>query len=404
MRINPIRLPAVALPVALPVALRLKLRLASPLALLAALLVVPAVAHAQGTLSTQGFGYPTGGLSTRSLGTGGALAEIDPLSSSNPSAILNMGGSALYIQFEPEYRTVLANGASERSTIARYPLVVATIPISQTVFAGVSVSNLLDRSFQTVQPGSQLVGSTQLPYTNFFKSDGAIGDVQVALAWMPRPWLHFGVAGHVITGDNRISDSTHFVDSTVYASVVDTATFTYTGTAVSAGFEVYAGTVGVLAASYRRGGPMSVKQGATTLGEAHVPDQLALSAAFIGIRGTIISVRSAYDKWSNMNGLGTDSLPIADSWDTSLGADVLGPRFLGSNLQLRAGGRWRTLPFGLPGGGDVTEKSFSFGTGMPLARGRAALDVTAIRAFRSASTTPVLENAWTLSVGLTVRP
>ena len=32
----------------------------------AALLVLPAAAGAQGTLSTQGFGYPTGQMSTRS--------------------------------------------------------------------------------------------------------------------------------------------------------------------------------------------------------------------------------------------------------------------------------------------------------------------------------------------------
>jgi hypothetical protein len=73
-------------------------------------------------------------------------------------------------------------------------------------------------------------------------------------------------------------------------------------------------------------------------------------------------------------------------------------------LQLREGGRWRTLPFGLPGGGDVSEKSFSFGTGTLLARGRAAVDIAAIRAIRSASTSAIRENAWTLSAGLTVRP
>ena len=93
--------------------------------LAAALLGVPALAHAQGTLSTQGFGYPTGYLSTRTLGTGGALAEIDPLSATNPASILNLGGSALYIQLEPEFRTLTSGSSSERNTIARFPLAVA---------------------------------------------------------------------------------------------------------------------------------------------------------------------------------------------------------------------------------------------------------------------------------------
>jgi hypothetical protein len=370
----------------------------------AALLVLPASVHAQGTLSTQGFGYPAGYLSTRTLGTGGALAEIDPLSASNPASIVNLGGSALYIQLEPEFRTLSTSGASEKTTIARYPLAVATIPITPTVMAGISVTNLLDRSFQTVSRGSQVVSGTTLTSTNVFVSDGAVGDIRVALAWMPSSWLHLGVAGHIITGDNRLSDSTHFDDSTRYAPAVDSSTVTYVGNALSAGAEIYAGTFGVLAASYRHGGTLSLKSGESTLGKAHVPDRLALSAAYLGIRGTSIAARAAYDKWSNMRGLGSASVPITDSWDTSLGADVLGPRFLGSSLQLRAGGRWRTLPFGVPGGGDVTEKSFTFGTGSLMARGRAAIDIAGIRSTRSSSATPIRETAWTLSIGLTVRP
>jgi hypothetical protein len=369
-----------------------------------AMLGLPALAHAQGTLSTQGFGYPAGYLSTRTLGTGGALAEIDPLSASNPSSILNLGGSALYIQLDPEFRTLTSGSQSENTTIARFPLAVATIPLTSTVMAGISVTNLLDRSFKTIARGSQVVAGNTLTSTNVFSSDGAIGDIRVSLAWMPTSWLHLGAAGHLITGDNRLSDSTHFDDSTRFAPAVDSSTVTYVGNALSTGVEVYAGSAGVLAASYRRGGTLSLKNGGATLGQARVPDRLALSAAYLGIRGTSIAVRTAHDKWTNMRGLGSATLPITDSWDTSVGADVLGPRFMGSSLQLRAGGRWRTLPFGVPGGGDVTEKSFSFGTGSLLARGRTAVDIAAIHSTRSSSVTPIRETAWTLSLGLTVRP
>src|SRR6476620_9455717 len=102
----------------------------------ALVVTLPAAALAQGTLSTQGFGYPTGTLSTRSLGTGGALGEIVPLSVSNPSSILNLGGTALYFQAEPEYRKISLNGQSESSTIARYPLILGTVRVSSSVAAG----------------------------------------------------------------------------------------------------------------------------------------------------------------------------------------------------------------------------------------------------------------------------
>ncbi len=370
--------------------------------LAATLLLLPAVGHAQGSLSTQGFGYPTSGLSTRTLGTGGALGEIDPLSATNPSSILNLGGTALYLQAEPEYRTLRAAGNSERTTIARYPLVSATIPITPTFYAGLSITNLLDRSFSTTMRGTQVVGGETLTSTNSFSSDGAIGDVRVALAWAPRQWIHLGVGAHAITGDNRLASVQVFDDESRFARLSDTSTVTYVGNAFSGGVELYAGRAAVVAASYRHGGPISLKRGDVTLSEARVPDRLALSAAFLGIRGTSIAVRTAKDQWSDLRGLGSPGLRITDAWDSSVGADVLGPRFSGRSLQLRAGARWRTLPFGV-GTSDVTERSVSFGAGTLLARGRAAIDLAGIRATRDAGLTTT-ESAWTLSVGLTVRP
>jgi hypothetical protein len=378
----------------------------------AAALALPA-AGAQGTLSTQGFGYPAGQMSTRTLGTGGALSEIDPLSVTNPSTLVNLGGSALYFQAEPEYRTIRAGTRSDRSTIARYPLVAAGVPITPTLFAGVSVSNLLDRSFRTITRTAQTLGSEVVSSTNTFSSDGAIGDVRLALAWAPLPWLHVGVAGHAISGDNRLTNAQVFDDTTKYAGILDTSTVTYVGGAYSGGVELYAGRQGVFAASYRRGGSLSLKHGDTTISRARVPDRLALSAAYLGIRGTSIAVRTAKEEFTDMRGLGTASLPISNGWDTSVGADVLGPRFANRSLQLRAGARWRTLPFDVRpilasgafgASAPVREKSYSFGAGTLLSRGRAAVDVTGIRASRRSSATSVEENAWTLSVGVTVRP
>lgn len=377
------------------------------------LLAPYALAGAQGTLSTQGFGYPAGQVSTRSLGAGGALAEIDPLSVTNPSALAGLGSSALYFQAEPEYRTIRVGGASERSTIARFPLVAAGVPLTSTIFVGLSASNLLDRTFETVTRRTQSVGGTAVSSTNNFKSDGAIGDVRLALAWAPKSWLHIGLAGHAISGDNRLSSTQRFDDSTRYARIVDTSTVTYVGNALSGGVALYAGRKAVIAGSYRRGGPISVKRGDTTTGTARVPDRVALSAAYIGIRGTTIAVRTAREDWTDLAGLGSAGLPIAEGWDTSLGADVLGPRFAGRSVQLRAGARRRTLPFSvrpiIAGGGfgtaaSVKETSYSLGGGMLLGRGRAAVDVAGIRASRTSAATLARESAWTLSVGVTVRP
>ena len=368
-----------------------------------ALILLPGAAFAQGSLSTQGFGYPSGQLSTRALGTGGAVAEMDPLSATNPAVLGSLGGSILYFQAEPEFRSLHVRGATESATIARYPLIAAAFPVNQNWTIGLSASNMLDRTFETSERGTATAGDTSLAVTNSFKSDGAIGDLRLAVAWVPSRWLKLGVGAHAIVGDNRVRHTQIFDDSSRFAALVDTATIGYTGNAYSAGAELLLGSEVSVAGSYRKGGVLSLKRGDTTITKAHVPDRLAISAAYVGIRGTAISVRTAKDTWSRMAGLGSATLPITDSWDTSVGADVLGPRVANNSVNLRAGMRWRTLPFGLAAT-SVSEKTISFGAGAILGRGgRAALDIATFRSSRSA--TPTLsETAWTLSVGLTVRP
>lgn len=388
------------------------LRLA--LVALIALTALPLAAGAQGTLSTQGFGYPGGQLSARSLGTGGALGEQDPLSATNPASILNFNGSILYFQIEPEYRTLRVGDQTDRATIARFPLTTAAVPIGEKFVLGLTVSNLLDRSFITESRRSQLVGGSTVTSTNTFSSNGAIGDVRLALGWAPQSWLRLGVAGHVITGDNALRSTERFDDSVTFASIVDTATVTFAGTAYSTGVELVAPNLFSVAVSYRRGGPLSLKRADTTLRKATVPDRGAVGVAFTGIKGTTIAARAAYDRWSNMQSL-APSQPIRNSWDYSIGADVAGPTLLGAQLQLRTGLRRRMLPFGIPlapgsigtiddGSSGVKERSYSFGTGTVLARGRASVDITGIRATRSDASTAIGETAWTMSLGVSVRP
>ena len=378
----------------------MRLRLIAAAALLTA--SAPVALRAQGNLSTLGFGYPTAQLSTRALGTAGATGETDPLSATNPAALLTLGGSVLYFQAEPEYRTLHLPGGNERTTVARYPLVTAGVPLTQSLMLGVNFSNLLDRTFETVTRSTALVGGNALPVTNSFSSNGAIADIRVGLSYQTTPWLKLGAAAHAITGDNRLTFTEAFDDSTRFAKLSDTATVAYVGTAYSAGFEAIAGGQVSISGSYKRGGAMSMRRNDSTIARAHVPDKLALSVAYLGIRGSSIAVRTAKDNWSNMQDLATGALRISNGWDTSIGADILGPRFGDRTLQLRGGYRMRTLPFGLPTS-DISEKSFTAGAGTFLGRGHAALDVAVMRATRSTNTA-LSESALTLSVGITVRP
>jgi hypothetical protein len=371
-----------------------------------ALLSLPALVRAQGTLSTQGFGYPTGEMSTRALGAGGATSDFDAFSSTNPASIAASLGSMLYAQIEPEFRDLTnGSGGSQRNTIARHPLASLAVQIRPNLFGGVTVSNYLDRSFETQERRQTIVADTAIASTNTFKSDGAIGDARAGLAWTPTTWLRLGVAGHVITGSNRLRSTQAFDDSARFAAIADTTTVTYVGSALSGGVQLFAGQVAAFAVSYEKGNSMSVKHADTTIATANVPNGISMSAAFIGIKGTMLAVRTSRQTWTRMEGLGSDSLPITNSWDTSVGADVLGPR-LGSHVfQIRGGGRWRTLPFGLVNS-EIKEKTFNGGLGTLLAQGRLGVDFAAIRSIRTPvnNAVPFRESAWTMSFGVTVRP
>jgi hypothetical protein len=196
-----------------------------------------------------------------------------------------------------------------------------------------------------------------------------------------------------------------FDDSARFAAIADTTTVTYVGSALSAGVQLFAGSYAAFAVSYRKGNSMSLKHQDTTITTANVPNALSMSAAFIGIKGTMLSVRTQRNDWTRMDGLGSDTLPITNNWDTSVGADVLGPHLGSHTVQVRAGARWRTLPFGLSNS-EIKEKTYNAGLGTLLAQGRLGVDFAAIRSIRTpvSDAVPFRESAWTMSFGVTVRP
>ena len=99
-----------------------------------ALLSLPALARAQGTLSTQGFGYPTGEMSTRALGAGGATSDFDAFSSSNPASIAASLGSMLYVQMEPEYRHLTNDNGGKDNVSVVMAQVLDSFPARSGMF------------------------------------------------------------------------------------------------------------------------------------------------------------------------------------------------------------------------------------------------------------------------------
>lgn len=366
------------------------------------LLILAPALHAQGTLSTQGFGYPTGQLAARARAMGGGLAELDPLSPLNPAAIGMLGRPGVYFEYAPEWRRVSSPGGSDNSAVSRFPVVSANIAIGQRWMLGFGSSTLLDRSWET--SNDLIIGRPPdtSTATASFRVSGAMNDVRLAVAYRLHPTLLIGIGGHALTGASRTQRQLIVPDSTQFTPALERRRFGYSGTGLSVG----AGwrpipTLGV-GASLRTGGSVTASSGDTTLSTADYPSRAGVSVEFTAVRGMTLAARAGWVGWSNLESLSLTNVPVRDTWEMGLGLEGRGARVFGSDLPLRIGYSRRGLPFSLPDGSEVSENGLSAGLGVPLAGGRGMFDLTVQRLIRDASG-DAQERAWVVGFGVLLR-
>jgi hypothetical protein len=327
---------------------------------------------------------------------------MDPLSPVNPASLGLLPSRILFLQMEPEFRTVKGVAGTEHTTTARYPVVFGAIPITSTFIMSLGASTLLDRtsstSFSTTQ---RLPNGEDVAMTTTYRIDGAMSDVRLGSAWVPTNWLRVGVGIHGISGHNLVALTQSFDDSLRFSAFSQSRVLGFGGGAVSGGIQLVS-TKFVAAGSARYGGTLSLSSEDTVLSKARVPNRFGASLAFIGIANSTIAVRTSHDSWSSLGSLGSSQLRAVDAWDTSVGADVAGPHLGQRIVFLRGGYRMRTLPF-QAAGEDVSEKSITAGIGTAFAANHVIADLALIRASRTANLS-ASEHAWTVSIGIAVRP
>jgi hypothetical protein len=321
----------------------------------------------------------------------------------NPAALATWGRPGFYFQYDPEFRHVEANGTSDNTTTARFPLLAGALNIGPRITVGISSTTFLDRTWQTSSTGYAhfATGDSSL-YNESFSTDGAINDVRLAGSFLVLPTLSIGVAGHVLTGQNRLLISRTFAD-TSFAAFSQGSTLSYTGHSFTGGLdwrpmpELYVGVSG------DAGGTMHAYRNDTTLSSARVPKRLGVGAVFGGVSGLSLSANAEWHGWSALNGLAESEVRAVDGWDWGLGAEVRAPSLFGQEFPLRLGYRHRILPFDV-NATDVHETDYSLGLGVPVSRGRSRVDFSLTRANRSANIAGVSEHAWILSAGFFLRP
>jgi hypothetical protein len=374
----------------------------APFIALAACALVASGLEGQGNLSTQGFGYPVGGISARAAGAGGAFAEFDALSSRNPAALPGWGRPGIYVQYDPEFRMVSLGSSKERSTVPRFGVFALGFAVGERTVIGVSSHSFLDRTWATQIRSFDRLGDDSIAFTERFRSSGAIQDSRLGLSYALSRYIVLGAGLHVFSGENRLNLVRQFDDSLRFGTLTRDLTLSYSGTGASAGVVLTPVRWFALAASARAGGTMRLRIIDTVQSKASVPHRYGFALRLDALPGVSLSASADHEQWSRLNGLGTVSATARDAWEYAVGAEFAGQRTRSASWAYSVGYRQRDLPFlaeGLP----VTEKSFSAGTSIPIAGPRAALDLALQRATRDAPGS-ARERAWLLSVGLSIHP
>lgn len=362
---------------------------------------------AQGVIGAAGLGYPHGGLSSRVLGSGGAAAELDPASALNPAALSQVATFEVHSQMNVERRTSVVASPSTTSVIPTFPHTGFTLAISSRWVFGLSTSSLLDRSWGNTTEAVISLDGIDVVARDRATSEGGLNDVRLAVAYRLTPRLAVGAGGHFISGENRIELVRTFVDAPEYGVARQRALIDYSGSAYSAGL-VYAPTDAlVFGASAQIGGSLDASEFGEVVGSGSTPARAGGSVQY-SLPGSVFSARVGWSRWSDLDGFSDragvtpSTLDARDGMQYGIGADLDGPSMLGAPTVLRVGFARRDLPFRVAGH-DVAENRISGGMGIPLAQGRALLDIAVVRAART-GVAGASETGWITSVGLVLRP
>lgn len=376
----------------------------SVLAIAAAAILFPASAQAQGGLSTQGFGYPVGAFSIRSIGTGGAFGEFDAISPINPASLAGMQLALLAAQTEPEYRTLRVGSVTEKNTIQRVPLLFAAFPMPRNFAVSLSAASFLDRTFSTRTEGQADLGDETVQTLDAHDVRGSMSDLRAAVAYRFRDRLSVGIGGHLIVGSNDVVVQRQFEDTVRFGTVSDSSTVTFQGTAISIGADLTLPRSFAVSASFRLGNTIEARSRQQVQGSANVPNRIGAAIRYQGIPGSVFALGVEQVQWSAFDGLGTSAVDAQDATNWHAGAEVAGPELRGLPAQFRVGYARTQLPFAVDGRG-VSEQRFAGGIGIPLEPNyRASMDLSIQRVMRSLSGSDIRENAWRIGLGIQIRP
>ena len=350
-------------------------------------------------------GIPQPPLSARAVGMAGSVSQLDGMSGTNPAAITSVIGLTVGFNFFNNWRTSTTPGGTGSGSDAGMPFVTVINRIKESPYyvAG-SVGSYTDRDFGFVTTDSTPVNGVMVGFHDSLESRGGTSDLRLAAGYRKGKTVALGIGVHFITGSNRFTLSRVFSDS-AFTPVRQRSELAYNAFGFSVGGVYHPMEPLLLTAVVRHDGTMNVDRDSVQAYTFALPWTFAGGAQYqLGRRGTI-NAEISYTSWSAANAelVANGGMGAENTLDASLGAELTTSSQQPGKLPLRVGIRARQLPFPLTVGQQPTEFSVAAGSGGRFAKGHAAFDLALQRLWRKADG-GFSEDAWILTVGLTLKP
>ena len=350
-------------------------------------------------------GIPQPPLSARAVGMAGSGSMLDGMSGTNPAAITSIIGLTAGFNVFQNWRTSTTPGGTGTGSDAGMPYMTIVNRVKESpYYISGSFGSYTDRDFGFVTTDSTPVNGEPVGFRDSLESRGGTSDFRLAVGYRNGRTLALGFGFHFLTGSNRFFLSRIFDDS-LFAPVRQRSELAYNAIGMSLGAVYHPVEPLLLTLLVRKDGTLNVDRDSLQAYTYPLPWTLGGSAQYqLKGRGTL-NAQASYVTWGDANddlvasgGVGSDN-----TFDVALGAELYTSSLQPGKLPLRLGIRSRTLPFPTSPGAQPTEFSVAAGTGTRFAKGHAAADLALQRLWRK-DDAGFSEDAWVLSIGLTLKP
>lgn len=347
----------------------------------------------------RGLGTPGQFATARARATGGAFALFDPLSPLGEAALAELRQLTAGAATAPTYRRVDFGGPSASTTATRFPVGGVASPLrpgpDARLVGAAGFTTYLDRSYRIATSRDETLRGAPVTVHDTVASDGAIGDLRLAVAYRLTDRVTVGAAFHRIVGSTRMSVRRRFSDST-FLAYTDSNDVAYEGLgfSVSVGAQVVPTLRAALTARTDGSLTAQLRDGSRTT--ADLPTTVAGGLLWSPRAALHVGAGAVWRSWSRADAtVGGAGGRAFDTFGWSIGAEY------GRDVPVRVGYRRSTLPFS-PTDEQPREWGLAVGTARLFANRRAGIDLAVEHARR---TGPGLrERIWTVLVGLTIKP